>query len=624
MPFYSFTKRLITDKEIDMVIDIRGKKPGQIMTVEFRVWKMMYAFNPPVQAPSVYEWQMINNVNTSVLITPQRPPIHTDVVPVYMIGHANRKPFNQAFKCRTVEEINDENELPMEWRDQYFAKASAAFLAHKATAADEESIFAPIRVVPRVDIVHIHGASNAYVAKFLQDKKEADDLGPKPPAIVYSMYDQDKEIQYTNTFRNVRKFLDQMSEREELRKYVYGGKMYMSKLAMDRAEAIIYTNHTQAIEVVEGRQDFHLKELVMDSLLKKAESARLYGINNGIDYHSKEHPFLTDKLIHRHMGFPQYAYNLIKDQNPLYSTDPSRTLALDIPRDEPSYWSLSEDPNDFTLLYKDRAKGYLIKRSLLTKDDLKRPVVMFRGDLASRSGLDTLVRAAPLFEKYNMRLVLIGNKKDYSMDRLEEVQKRYPDHISVVTDAKRQRQVGIFLRAAADFVIDPSPYDGHDDTAIAEDMVFGAAAITSGKGKLREAMVDRPLLGNRKISVAYLDPETTTELGAMVTCYEYYNSYVFDDDNSLERAVRDAAMDFERNFKNNALREEFILRVIRSALNLGWDRGHHHGPVHEYNQVYQLALEDRFIPEMRKHEVKQEYELVSRLQEAEVDQIDLE
>lgn len=73
--------------------------------------------------------------------------------------------------------------------------------------------------------------------------------------------------------------------------------------------------------------------------------------------------------------------------------------------------------------------------------------------------------------------------------------------------------------------------------------------------------------------------------------------YVYDHDSStsLECAIANAARDFKRLHKDKALREEFILRMIRSALNLGWHHGHFQGPVHEYNQKYELALEDLLI-----------------------------
>ncbi|CEP14259.1 hypothetical protein [Parasitella parasitica] len=618
MPFYTFMRRWITDKEIDMTIDIRGKKSSQVVSVEFRVWKMMHAFNPPVQKPSKYEWQMINNVNTSVLITPQRPAAPTDVVPVYMIGHANRKPFNQAFKCRTVNDINTENELPNEWRDQYFAKAAAAFLAHKATAADEESIFAPIRIVPRVDIVHVHGASNAYVTKFLQDKKIADDLGPRPPAIIYTMHDHQDEVHYHNSFRSVRKFLEHTSEREALRKYVYGGKLFMSRLAIDRADAVTFTSRAMAADIIEGRRDFHLKELVMDGLLLKAENARFYGISNAIDYYSSEYPFHTDKLMNRNMGFPHYALRMITDQPSIHSTDTLHALALQVP-ENPTYWTLSENSNDFTFVLKDRSKRYLIKRDLFTEQDMKRPVVLFRGALEKNKGLEIFENAAEYFVQHNMRFVIMGNKRDYPTEKLKALQSLYPGHISLITTGKEQRQLGIFCRAAADFVFAPNPNDSLGLETV-EGMIFGSAVITTGTGSLHESIIDRPAsrAGRRRVNVALLDPTVLTEKGSVVTSYEYFNAYVYDHENnsSLELAIQDAAIDFAKIRQIKALREEFILRMIRSAFNLGWERGHYQGPVHEYNQVYQLALEDREIPEMKRHEVEQESELISRLQDA--------
>ncbi|KAI7906806.1 uncharacterized protein BX663DRAFT_529378 [Cokeromyces recurvatus] len=607
MPFYTFMRKYISDKEIEMVIDIQGNKPGQIMTVEFRVWKMFHVFNPPVQSPSKYEWQIINNVNTSVLITPQRPPQPTDAVPVYMIGHANRRLFNKAFKCRTVEEIYDENELPNEWRDQYFAKAAAAFLAHKATASDEESIFAPIRIVPRVDIVHIHGASNAYLAKFLHEKRDADDLGPRPPAIIYTMHDHD-EVQYTNLFRNVKKFLDHPQERKRLYQYVLGGKMYMSQFAIDRADAVTVINQQLASDIVEGRHDFHLKELVMSKLLKKVEDNRFYGINNGVDYHSTDHPFLSDKLVNRSMVFPSYAWDLIKDQELIYI----QNLALKVP-DIPTYWTLSEHSKDFIYTYKDRAKEYLIKRNLLTEEDMQRPIVLFRGNFESQRRLETpLEEAAKLFAKHNIRFIIMGKRGDYPSERLEALEKQYPNHISIISSAKQQRQLGVFCRAAADFTFTPN--SDQDNYTQAEGFIFGSASITPRSGPLKDAIIDRSQ-NAYKTSVSYLDPESISERGAVVTSYEYYNSYVYDNISSLASAIQDASTDYRKLQKNKALHEEFLLRIIRSAVNLGWDRGHSKGPVHEYNRVYELTLEDRFIPEIRRHEVEQENELVSRLQD---------
>ncbi|KAG1134434.1 hypothetical protein G6F42_000531 [Rhizopus arrhizus] len=619
MPMYSFMRKLATKIELEMAIEMRGGRPGQTIILEFRVFKMVHAFNPPVQAPSKYEWQMINNVNTSVLITPQRLPAPTDAVPVYMISPANKRPFTQAFKSRTPEEIHDESPvLPKEWRDQYFAKAAAAFLAHKATASDEESIFAPIRVVPRVDIVHIHGVSNAYVAKFLQDKKEADDLGPRPPAIIYTMHDHQDELKYANSFRSVRKFLDHPAvDREKLHKYTYGGRMFMSKFAVDRADAVTFTNHALAAEVVEGRKDLYLKELVMDSLLRKAQGSRFYGINQAVDYYSTEHPFISDKLVNKSMLYPHYALDMIHDQPLLHSTDPSHPLALIVPN-IPTYWTLPDQTKDFVHVAKDKAKRFLIKRRILRNADMKRPVVLFHGKFVYDAGLESFERAAKLFVENNMRFIILGTRKGYPFERLEAIQKRYPEHVHVISLAKDERRFGIYCRAAADFVYVPSPDPNDLALQAAEGLVFGSAVISTGAGRMREALIDRPTEQRGNVKVIYPDPTKQTEKGATLTSYEYYNAYLYSDQEaSLAAAISDAAADYQHFIRNNkALREEFILRMIRGAISLSWDKGHYQGPVHEYNQVYELALKDRFIPKMRIHEVEQENELVSRLKNA--------
>ncbi|KAG0796112.1 hypothetical protein G6F26_008992 [Rhizopus arrhizus] len=615
MPLYSFMKKIVTRKELTLSFDVHSKRRGQTTTLDFHIFKMTYAFNPPVQAPNKYEWKMIKGVNTSFLVTPQRKPLFTDAVPVYLIGPANKRPFSQAFKSRTADDIHNENpDLPKEWKDQYFAKAVAAFLSHKATAADEESIFAPIRIVPRVDIVHIHGVSNAYTAKFLQDKKDQDDLGPRPPAIVYTMHDHQAELRYANSVRNVLKFLDRpKSDREKLQKYVYGGRMFMSKLAMDHAEAVTMTNHALAVDVVEGKKDFHLKELVMDSLLQKAQGSRFYGINGAIDYYSTDHPFITDKLRNKSMLYPRYALDMIHDQPLLHSTDSSLPFALTIPKNTLTYWTLPELSKDFVSLSKDKAKRLLIKRHILTEADMKRAVVLFRGRFEPGAGLEIVEQAIPHFIKNDMRFILLGTRKGYPLERLENLAAQYPDHVRVISRAIDERRVGVFCRAAADFVFVPNP--NPDDLALqaVEGLAFGSAVISSGVGRMKKALIDRPL-EKRKVNISFPDPESQTEKGAMVISSEYYNAYIYTDTaSSLGNAISDAALDYQQ-LDHKALREEFILRMIRSALCLAWDKGHYQGPVYEYNQVYELALKDRVIPEMRRHEVEQESELISRLQ----------
>lgn len=609
MPLYSFMKKMAIKKEIDMSFEIHGKRPGQITTLDFHVLKMTFAFNPPVQEPKRFEYKMVKGLNTSFLVTPQRKPAAKDAVPVYLIGPGNKRPFSQAFKSPSAEGIHDENpDLPQEWRDQYFAKAVAAFLSHKSAASDEESIFAPIRIVPRVDIVHIHGVSNAYVAKFLQDKKESDDLGPRPPAIVYTMYNHQDELKYTHSVRSLGKFLDHpVSDHEGLQKYLYGGHMFMSRFAIDHAQAVTFANHSLAADVVEGRKDFYLKELVMESLLRKAQGSRFYGINQAVDYHSTDHPFSSDQLRNKSMAFPQYALDIIHDQPLLHQ--PSRPFALTAP-DLPTYWVLPELSKNFVSVYKDKAKRFLIKRGMLSH--VKQSLVLFRGRFEEGAGLEILEDAMRNFAQHDIKVILVGTLKGYPVERLENLERQYPDHLHVIKRAIDDRRLGVFCRAAADFVFVPNPDPKELAIQTAQGLVFGSAVISSGVGRTREVLVDRS--DGRKVEVRLVEG---SEKGATVISHEYYNAYLYNSRKSLAKAIEDAAEDYQRLAADKALREEFVLRMIRGALSLAWDKGHYQGPVYEYNQVYELALQDRIIPEMKRHEVEQESLLVSRLQQME-------
>jgi glycogen synthase len=156
-----------------------------------------------------------------------------------------------------------------------------------------------------VDIVHLHGATNAYVAKHLREHIDREDMGPKPPTIVYTMHDYLDELQYTNTIQNVRKFIgnrdidDAMSE---MQNYMHGHRMFMSSLAIDSADVVTIVSKSMAKEIVEGRLDFYLKELVMDSLLRKAQKHHFFGVSNGVDF-ATLNPFTSKKLTTRKCSF---------------------------------------------------------------------------------------------------------------------------------------------------------------------------------------------------------------------------------------------------------------------------------------------------------------------------------
>ncbi|KAI8144093.1 hypothetical protein BJV82DRAFT_513596 [Fennellomyces sp. T-0311] len=528
MPYYSFLKgKYRPEKVIDLVIDVRDKQ-GRLIPMEFRVWRMIHPINPAA------------NVTASDQAK-QLPP--TEQVPVYLIGPGNRKPFNLAFRARkTIDIYSCAQGLPMEWKDQYFDKAVAEFLAHQAAASDEIPLFASAKSTRHLDVVHIHGATNAYIAKHLRDHQRRNQLGPRAPAIIYTMHDYLDELQYTNTVNNVKKFLDEPDN--YIDKYTRGNRVFMSSLGIDYADVVTFVSKSMATSIVEGKDDFYLKELVMDSVLRKAERGRFFGITNGVDFGTLN-PFTHPRLIQR---------------------------------------------KEYIMSAKDRAKKYLIRRKRLSPQDLDRPVVLFVGRFQYNKGLEKFEEAVQHFVQHNMKFVIIGQRNNYPLEWVKALQERYPDNVIVMSTANQQRQWSIYYRAAADFAFVPSLTESFGLVA-AEGLLFGSPVISTGAGGLKEFLIDRPREDRNN---------------------EHYNAYLFEP-TTLGEAIADAAADYKRNKESKVRREEFILRMTRSAFALGWDRGHRQGPVYEYMQAYNIAMAERRTNKLSRHELKEEQALLSRL-----------
>ncbi|KAI7855651.1 hypothetical protein BDC45DRAFT_438590 [Circinella umbellata] len=623
MPYYSFLKNKYNiEKLTDMVIDVRDKKKRQI-PIEFRVWKMDYVFDPPPPPSNVTVWQVVDGVNTSVSVAPPPEPVkpipRSERVQVYLIGPGNRRPFSQVFRARKALQIYSNNPpgLPREWQDQFFNKAATAFLTHQATAKDEEPLFAPIRLAPHVDIVHLHGASTAYIAKALYDKRQMDQLGPKPPSVIYTIHDYKEELQYTNSLANVHKFTDEQSISNDsaLQPHTRGQRVFMSSLGMDHANVVTIVGRTMASDLVEGRLEVYLKEVGMESVLNKAQERRFFGISNGVDF-NQLNPFKDQRLVSRKIGFPEYSLDKIRRQPSLASKASDDLKALDVPQVR-TVWPLSGAMNDYVTTSKDRAKRFLVRRNLLNEEDLKRPLVLYIGQFQHEKGLGLFADAAEQFVKYGMKFVVIGQPGDYPLEQVEALQEKYPNDVIIMSTAAEQRRWSIFCRSAADFVFVPSLTENFGLMAV-EGLWFGSSVISTGAGGLGEYLIDRPAEATwseaepvRDIHIIR-DQETRVPT---VTSSEYYNSYLFGANNltTLERAIRDAAYDYGRINASKSLREEFALRMIRSAYSLGWHRGQQDGPVHDYGRVYAIALAERQYNSLSRHEIYEEEALLRRL-----------
>ncbi|ORX42325.1 UDP-Glycosyltransferase/glycogen phosphorylase [Hesseltinella vesiculosa] len=524
-------------------------------TLEFRVTKMIYNFGSPPPAVNFTTWYLDDRGSNVTLPAGRRRPIlKHEKLSVYLIGPANKAPFDKAFQARNVVDIySTHKDLPQEWKDQYFVKATAAFLSFQAnTAGHETSLFAPTHdpLSPAgVDVVHIHGATNAYLAHYLQDPLLWNTAAPRP-SVVYTMHDYLDELQYTNTVRNVLTF----DPSPPTNAPVLGKRMFMSSMAIDLADIVTFVSRSMASQIIQGELDFYLKELVMDSLLQKAQSHQFFGITNGLDF-SHADPFHSKRLTRAKIVFPLSSLS-------------------------PSEHSLEEAPvaGDTVAHQKDRAKRWLVRKGFLQPQDKNRPLVLFVGRFQYNKGLASFPSAIEAFVRHNMTFVIVGQPNNFPLDKVLAWQKQYPEHVRLVTTQQAQKSWLIYARAAADAVFVPSQTESFGLVA-GEGLLFGGPVLSTGVGGLREFLVDRPI--------------TRLPLATPIDPIEH-NAYLYDafDRDSMIRAIDDLATDLIFLRKQKEAREAFIHHMIQSALALQWaqDSALAKGPVYDYLRTYVLAM----------------------------------
>jgi glycogen synthase len=598
----------------------------QWVPLEFRVTKWNYVTSPPPPAVNRTTWYIDDHgSNQTLLAGMQRPSLKHEKLAVYLIGPGNRTPFSMAFRARNPVEIySSPKGLPQEWKDQYFLKAAATFLSFQASAAShDQSLFAPPSdlVSPSgVDVVHIHGATNAYLAHYLQDPTLWNTALPKP-SVVYTMHDYLDELQYTNTVANVHRFdhspplvkappadlvpgsaglstvLPDSVKGESydsplVTPTIHGNRMFMSSLAIDLANVVTFVSQTMAIEMVEGRMDFYLKELVMDNVLRKAMRGRFFGVSNGVDYRHS-HPFQSKRLAKAKLAYPTYAWQQLT------------TPGISTQQGQQQFVLSGNVTSDYVSAQKDRAKRWLIRKKFLSEGDKHRQIVLYVGRFQYNKGLASFERAIQAFIKHNMILVIIGQPNNYPLDQVKQWQHKYPGHVHVLTTAQEQKSWLMYVRAATDLVFVPSLTESFGLVA-AEGLMFGCPVLSTGAGGLKEFLVDRQ--------------QGTTMIPAQSLETHPYNAYLYrldqrqeatteDSMDSLEKAIEDAARDYLYLAKHRVDRELFTLHMIDNALALGWRRrpkpaannGYQqplqqalNGPVYDYLRIYNLAIQDQY------------------------------
>lgn len=562
LPYYSILKKqeqYPIKKTVDLVITVKNEL-GVPESIEFKVSELVYDFNP------IDGFELLPDEEKLTLIKKARTSPN---IKVYLIGPAKSGLFNKAFRANTITQIySSPKGLPQEWKDGYFDKAVASFITWKSAGKHEQSLFDPLHVSqPRVDIVHLHGATNAYIAKYLKEYEKQS--GPTPPSIIYTMHDYLDELQYTNLFENVEKFANTPHIVDALTPYMFGSnKVFMSPLAIDLADRVTFVSQSMAKDMVEGKLDFYLKEVVMKNLLKKTERGQFFGISNGLDFTNGINPFTDTKLIEHQLNYPSYAKTL-----------------MDHP-DQNGQWILSSQNMDYVTDTKLRAKEYLIEQGILKQVDLNKPLVLFVGRFQYNKGLETFEEATRIFKSHHMKFAILGQPNNYPLRWIEQLASNYPDDVVLMTD--EQRDWLIYFRAAADFVYVPSITESFGLVA-AEGLLFGSAVISTGTGGMSEFLVDRQV--DEYTSNVFVK-ET------MVQSAYQFNAYLFDTtakrgDHQLSNAIERAAKDYASIKLIPALHEEYVLRMMASAYGLGWEQGNERGPVYDYLRVYQQAIQEK-------------------------------
>lgn len=547
-------------------------------------------------------------------------------IDVYLLGPSDTKPFSAAFRAKDEGDIYSAYKpLKQEWKDLYFATAAAELVAYLG-ATDEATVFEDNEVLEldvedelerieegrrtakrRVDVVHLHGATNAMVAHFLRERERLhrhEEAHSRHPAIVYTLHDSLDEVEYSNLVENVKPFLPQSSPSSSLshlQPYIYRSdtQLFTSALGIDLSDAVTFVSQSIASDIVSGRFHFHLQDLVMPSIWKRASEGRFIGVTNGLDFTDKaKNPFTAPVLVEQGLAFPRVGEDVLASS--ILRDDGGRLVSFQAT--------------------KERAKAHLVAHlpHLFTQpDDAYRPWILFIGRYQYNKGcqffstiLDILSSTSSPQQPQG-RLILLGARNNYPFSALQSLAKQYPHHFTLIDDRATpglQAQWGTHFRMASDFVFVPSLSEAFGLVAT-EGLLFGSPVISTGVGGLREFLVPFPQERTESISSsppstgnAYLFdlfPSSSSDTPATQGAEEDYSRSAQDVRPSdeqlaparaeLKKQVGRALRDWERwNREDEVEREKFTRRMVATALALKWNR--ENGPVEEVRFSFSLSL----------------------------------
>ncbi|CAI2175593.1 19954_t:CDS:2 [Funneliformis geosporum] len=536
LPYYSYLRNLYrSEKFAQLEVQVRDRH-GKQQPVKFMVNR--------------FWWNITDNPD----VMSSEPPKPYSIR-VYVIGPPSRESdsFHSAFKANDVSEIyySPLRQLPQEWEDVYFCKAVAELITYLNT--DIDTPLFDLTDARGVDVVHIHGSSNALVIEFMNSLYVKEKVRWPKPAIAYTLHDYIEEPIYSNSISYVQKFLDLGNYTEIKPQYFHGHRMYTSAVAIDQAQIVTFVSKIIAQEMIEGSLDFYAKELIMPSILNRAIKGEWIGITNGLDF-TGFNPFNNTMLIETNSNFPRNIYTF--DAALLYAE------------------TIENSSQSLIITSKYSAKLHLIREGLLSYGDLNRMIVLFIGKFQYNKGLDFFQAATELLASQDVLFIIMGQISDYPIDSLQQLVTIYPNNVLIIQDVEFQTNWGILYRAAADILFVPSKTESFGLTA-AEGLLFGCPIVSTGVGGLKEFLVNKTSLSMK----------------------DGYNSYLFNllDETNIKLSINDmkAALNNSINdlkvLNNNPIEKEVFIRdLMKGALKLGWNRPG--GPIEMYIRAYRMAL----------------------------------
>ncbi|RIB05637.1 Glycosyltransferase Family 5 protein [Gigaspora rosea] len=541
MPAYSFLKNIVKLQFHTLLTIKIQNKYGKWEDIKFLVQKM--------------RWNASENFN----VLSDQPPRQRDLY-IYFIGPAiNHSPLDLAFDASDALHIySTKPGLSQECMNLYFCKAAAELITY-LDKYPETPLFARVDV-KGVDVVHLHGATNAFVVDFLKELYIEDQYSKPPPPIIYTLHDYLEEQLYSTLLVNYKMFKNNTNDDDYL-KYIHGRRFYPSALAIDNSQIITFVSETMAKEMVEGSLNFRAKELIIPSILNRASQGLWVGISNGVDF-THFNPFDDMLLLETDSHFPKN----------IETFDYERFIEEQI----------DTSTQDLVIDAKFRAKYHLIKEGLLDVNDLNRIIVLYIGRFQYNKGAEFFIPAAETLAALDAKFIVMGQQNNFPIEKLKKLQLKYPKNFELIDDLEFQNNWGILYRAAADIQFVPSLTESFGLIAV-EGLLFGATVVSTGVGGLKEFLVNKSESNIRHNS--YL--------------FELVNGHYNDPSvEGMKRALTAVINDYKQ--LNNSLHEkEIIIRdLIKDALKLNWNRPE--GPLDQYFNVYNLVVRSRRKKILRK------------------------